>query len=57
MEQNQQQSQQWQGPERRQSLGPHQGEERRKSALSAQERKDDQQERTRQQALDQTDTH
>ena len=59
---------QWQGMERRQSQGQYQGENRRKAqpmfdepagnpGQSTQERKDEQQERTRQQARDQTDTH
>ena len=65
MEQNQQQ---WQGAERRQSQSQSQytGEERRKAqseesagspGMSSQDRKDEQQERTAQQAKDQTDTH
>jgi len=74
MEQNQQQSQQqqWQGTERRQSLGPYQGADRRQPPyapvkepspddgtrpLRTQERKDEQEERARQQQRDQSDTH
>ena len=71
MEQNprQSQQQQWQGTERRQSLGPYQGEDRRRPPvhepspddgtrpLRTQERKDEQAERSRQQQKDQTDIH
>jgi hypothetical protein len=74
VEQNQQQSQQqWQGAERRQSLGPYQGADRRQQPpyapvkepspddgtrpLSTQERKDEQEERARQQQKDQSDIH
>jgi hypothetical protein len=68
MEQNQQQpqQQQWQGTERRQSQGHYTGDERRRPqfaesagnpGMSTQARRDEQQDRTRQQAKDQTDTH
>ena len=66
MQQNQQQQQQWQGAERRQSQGHYTGEERRKAqsgesagnpGMSTQERKDEQQKRTAEQARDHTDTH
>jgi len=75
MAQNQQQSQQqqWQGTERRQSLGPYQGENRRRQPpyapvqepspddgtrpMRTQERKDEQEERSREQQRDQSDIH
>jgi hypothetical protein len=73
MAQNQQQSQQqqWQGTERRQSLGPYQGADRRRPSapvaepspddgtrpMRTQERKDEQEERARRQQRDQTDIH
>ena len=73
MAQNQQQSQQqqWQGTERRQSLGPYQGADRRRPPapvsepspddgtrpLRTQDRNDEQAERSRQQQRDQTDIH
>jgi len=57
MEQNQQQSQQqqWQGPERRQSMGHYQGEERRRQP-QVQEPSPDDGTRPRQ-AHDQSDIH